>query len=796
MANKLIVMSIMFFLFLNLVNADSFNNSYNPTTPTYHLIGGNFSEITNYNNFETLIDSRVGLSDGLDSTDFNLTLGEACGKDYMKWYYQFNDVGGSEAHDSSNNNHDLVLLPFASFSDSLDYYSLNTLAISGSGADSYYTSDHDIGDENFTMGVVINTTSELTNDQYVFSRFNFVGAGYGMGVGGIANNYEPFCIIDTNNGSLQRVNGVGINITDGQAHYLICSRNIETNNLTLYVDGVQVGSIKNGNVGGAITSTNDLIFSGIYLVGINGYTGQTDEAFLLNGVCPSYIFDYISENKIRYNKSTSNSVMAYFNHSIDLDEFYSLKINVDVEVVNEQFPFRVYSHLNMTDINETNYIDQLLNDGENYIDVSTIIYDGYDLPFRMNFLESNGNKINGLELFEVGNDTTNPDIWDCQTDLSFVGCNDSVTWKCRIQDDVAISKAFGVVSVGGAYNITREVFHLEENFWGITFSPEEVDILFQNIGWQFNQYVNVTLVYMNATDIAGNTQENFTSSPTNTYGCLKCFEDWELQPQTCLINDSQFTEYLDNNLCNNTPYNIALPSDNGTFVSCNYCNPNIQTQETECVFSSGTYIKNITYVDNLYYYCCAITGLDSDCGVDLYPLNETQTEFCTIFNNSMDCDSNTFTEYGFFADKVRWLCYPPVDFNTSTYCMSYVKDPSSGVLQTNPNYFTRADSILAYDNEIEDRTSFEAVGNIVSVYFTKDNLIFDGREYVYGVRCTNNGQYYTYEQLIKPEYENVSSPITRWFWIKDNLIGLFIGGIILAFIIFGIALHLRELRRR
>ena len=81
-------------------------------------------------------------------------------------------------------------------------------------------------------------------------------------------------------------------------------------------------------------------------------------------------------------------------------------------------------------------------------------------------------------------------------------------------------------------------------------------------------------------------------------------------------------------------------------------------------------------------------------------------------------------------------------------------------------------------------------------YFTKDNLIFDGREYVFGVRCTNNGDYYDYEQLITPEYENVNDPITRFFWFENNLMPIVLGGLITTLIIFIIAGYIRELRSR
>ena len=769
---------------------------HEPESPTLYLVNGNFSEDLDYNNFLNITDVTNGLKDNLSSTFYNLTIGDRCGETNLKWYYQFNDVGNNEIHDSSSNvdHNDLVLLPNADIVSEIDYYALELTSGSGSGANAPYTSSHDITTKDFVMSTVIKSNTVVATDQYIFSRYEFGGSGYSVGIGGTPNNGSAFCALDTDNSTAVRVDGFGTNVTDNQTHIITCIR--DDTNLSIYIDGNYVNSIDSVSVSGDITSNAGLIFGGIYLVGIQGYNGLVDESYVGEGICQPEILDYIWTNKIKYNKSQSKSIMTFFNTSIDTNESYSMFVDVSV-VEGDNIPFRIYSHINMTHINETNYKDQLLSDGINFISVDDLVYDGYNFPFRMTVLVSNGNSISETLLYEVGNDTSPPIISDCQTNLSFVGCNDSVQWKCKIEDDSAVSTAFGTVNIGGLFNVTREVFNLGGGYWGVNFDPTDTDILFTNLGWQFNTFVNVSLIYVNATDIAGNTAENFTNNfPSNTYGCLKCFEDWDVIDSVCLINDTKFRYYNDLNNCSNTPLNIDVPADNGTYVSCDYCVSDIQEDRSLCVYQNGTYIQNISYIDNLYSFCCAITGLDSDCGLDFTPFNETTTGFCTIFNNTMDCDSNTYTEFGFFGDKTRWICYPPPKNNDTTNCMSYVRDVHTGVIQTNPNYFTRTESLISLDNEIETRTSFEAVGNMVSVYFTKDNLVFDGREYVFGVRCTNNGDFYDYEQLITPEYENVNDPITRWFWVEKNILGIFLASIFTIVFVLVIAGYIRELRRK
>ena len=153
-------------------------------------------------------------------------------------------------------------------------------------------------------------------------------------------------------------------------------------------------------------------------------------------------------------------------------------------------------------------------------------------------------------------------------------------------------------------------------------------------------------------------------------------------------------------------------------------------------------------------------------------------------SQTLSCDTNTYAEYGLMGDKVTWLC--TLNGTSSTfYCLSYIKDNQSGIVQINPDYQKKSEALLGINNIIEDRQFFTSQNSVFNVHFTKENLVMDGRNYTYGVMCGNGTYVMTFESSIIPEYENLKSPTTRWFWATDNFTPLFIG--FLIFIILALA---------
>lgn len=285
---------------------------------------------------------------------------------------------------------------------------------------------------------------------------------------------------------------------------------------------------------------------------------------------------------------------------------------------------------------------------------------------------------------------------------------------------------------------------------------------------------------------------NSSTNPTQEVGTFNfstsdvCVESW-VDNGVCLINDSQIANYTDTNACGT--FN-NLPVDNGTYTSCNYCSEDLQQVLSSC---SELGLRNVSYTDNNYFSCCVLTNITADCSILSSPYNQTTQESCITINNTMDCDTNTFAEFGYFDDKIYWVCEPNLQ---SGNCMSYVMDSLSGVVQVNPQKDTKASSLISLESDTEERSSFEIENGLVNVYFTNENMVFDGRSYGFKVKCSDGNDTYEYTKLYNVEYESVKAPITRWLWIKDNLVGLVLGFVLISFLVGIIGMIYYQLRWR
>lgn len=260
---------------------------------------------------------------------------------------------------------------------------------------------------------------------------------------------------------------------------------------------------------------------------------------------------------------------------------------------------------------------------------------------------------------------------------------------------------------------------------------------------------------------------------------VSCVPDWQCSGYSyCGINDIRLcTNATDNNYCDINYFG----NYSELAVSCNYCNENIQSVNSECYLDESGFQKyNQSYIDLNFGSCCAVTGLLSDCHILVPPYSETEIKLCSgQFNttNTINCDTESSTEYGFGDDKIKWFCNFNQTPESNVTCISYVKDVDGGIVQTNPSYDMKLNTILP--ENVEDRSSFVAENGLVQVYFTKDNLVFDKRDYVYGVKCSDGNAITEYQKISVPEYENINEPVTILFWAKNNLTGLMLGGIIL-----------------
>lgn len=176
------------------------------------------------------------------------------------------------------------------------------------------------------------------------------------------------------------------------------------------------------------------------------------------------------------------------------------------------------------------------------------------------------------------------------------------------------------------------------------------------------------------------------------------------------------------------------------------------------------------------------------------------TIFSTYAENDFQVDIDNEVYFGIGQDRVSALVYiNGTNYtNMSWNCLSSVKTIANDVVQVNPPYEKRSNSaIVLFSKEIEDRQFFQLNNNLGTVYWTTDKLVIDGRNYTFAVTCTSeNGLKLTSEVPAQVFYESVNAPITRWFWIKENMTGIILGLIITIIIIFFIGYAIRELRGR
>jgi hypothetical protein len=246
-----------------------------------------------------------------------------------------------------------------------------------------------------------------------------------------------------------------------------------------------------------------------------------------------------------------------------------------------------------------------------------------------------------------------------------------------------------------------------------------------------------------------------------------CNEDWIAYNGSCQYNDTLVKYYLDNNSCGSY---LTLPGDNGTESLCNYCSEDlVQVPDGICT-QNGT--ENFTWTDNNFYSCCVITGLPSDCDILSSPYNESGSFACNITTADFELGLDDIVYFGYGNDKAYghiWLN----DTANNYSCITYVKTIVGGLIQTNPSHTQFTTGVL--NRAIEDREFFIPNYGIAAVYWTKENLIIDGRQYIFGVECAGNGGKQTSEAIVTVLYENVNVPITRYFWVGENIVPIILG---------------------
>lgn len=511
------------------------------------------------------------------------------------------------------------------------------------------------------------------------------------------------------------------------------------------------------NVTGTTPST--IRYKSVTGTGSSGITNTRIVAFPVN--------DLIEENKERAFKGEWAEI---YNSSYDwylvLNKTISGATNLTVQAYDDD-----------DNISTTNISITASSIGAYLINVSSLM--DYELntvglnytAFR--YHTSNEQNWSEVRLLQITEDNVSPSVTNCNLNDTTPYCDQSVLLSCIVSDDIAMGDV--LYQINGS-NISTSA---NVNNWSSVYNltGEAVSVLYD---WE----------YVYATDYVGNLNQT-DPALSFTYDC--CYEDWQPQYGSCLINDSQLKTYTDANSCGTYG---DLPVDNGTYVFCNYCSADLnQTAFSDCYFYDvNTTVRNFTWVDLNYGSCCVVTGLATDCIVNFSPYNVTGNETCHLLTQEFEIDIDTelyfdFGIGGLKSDKVYGKYYLNGTNHNATYkCISFVETETNFVVQTNPPYTKRSEGIGLLQREIEDREYFTSQNAIGAVYWTSDGLVIDGRNYIFGIDCSgNDGNRLISEVVASVNYEPVNEPLTRFFWGIQNLRNIVLGLILMIIIVFAIA---------
>jgi len=745
---------------------------YSPN-PALHLIDGFY--IDPDTSYVTVTDITTGISDNSTATkylisDTNLT------HDYdAVLMYKFEETSGNTVRDYAlidQQDMDLYGTP-----------NLNVVGALGSAIDFDGVSDYGIRNVNASIP----------------ANYSFMGciALYDVGVGsgefivdnkggGTAQGFE-FALTPSDTvtffvrrGSTQDTL-ISTTTIDDSAWHTICGLSHSNGSLKLWIDGVleDTGS----GVTGSLISTIPMHIGESHTGG-SRYSQEMDEfcAWVNPGWDNNDVLNILNDYESNYcGYPEAYAISGRWSETYDPG--YDWYLTINKQTPGTQL-MTIYPYNGTEDIDWSYSIsDYLVGIGDFSIDISSLLdYQLNNLSLnhtRVRIITSSNVEVSEMFLRKEVNDTSPPIITDCQLNDTYLVNDETVRLQCNITDNIDVDEVNGTVS-GVKY-----IFNKNYNIYYRDFS----------CGASLNGSNAWTQV--EAVDVSGN--YNYSNLNLSFY-CnytLPCSEDWLQDPVSCLINDSYLISYTDQNACGTFD---NLPGDNGTYGLCNYCSEDLEKVYTsECYLNGTVGIINFTWQDNNYLSCCVITNQYSDCSILLSPYNQSGVENCLYATEDflLEIDSEIYFGFGLgglHSDKAYgkiWLN----DTNNSYKCISYVKTQSGDVIQTNPVYTKRVTGLTQiFGKEYEDREFFTTQNGIANVYWTNDNLVIDERLYLFGVECSGNGQRLVSEQLSTVGYDPVNAPITRWFWLKDNITPIVLGLLLLFIIIILMGVYLRQIR--
>lgn len=728
--------------------------------------------------FQYTLNITAGLSDNSTATSYMVnTKYFVTGGQQMMVNYKFDETSGTVMYDSIYHNNGGY-----NNSPTLTASGVSNTAVYFNGVNQYATSYNNgsfnvLSTEKFGICFSINASNDFKNTERVFDWMGSTGFNV------MGEDDEIRFDVTRTGGGAQTIKG--IKQLDDSKWHTVCMFD-RLSNSTIWVDGL-LDKAENDVKSGTVTFPSYLLYgtddslSQWFDGGLDSFCFFKGTNLNVTGIVSRYNATKscdILNPQLAMGKAIKAKYTPTYNSSFN----WSLAIR---RTTGSSSPIYIHAYDSDTAVSTTKVSSTIAGSTGFYL---------YNVSGLMNYMTYTKNisysefriytstpiNISDIFLVQYTADNNAPSVTSCNLNDTTPDCDQNVLLSCIITDNLAVNNVYYMVN--GTNHSTSNI--------GSNYSA-----VYALAGTANNTLYDWEYVF--AFDLVGNLN---TTDPvlSFTYDC--CYEDWQAMYGSCLINDSRFKYYIDGNSCGTTKY---VPGDNGTYVACNYCDSDVQSVlYSDCYFNDSQEIKNFTYVDLNYASCCAVTGIVSDCMTDYYPYNETGYEACHVMERDFDIDIDNELYFGFGigglkSDKIYGKYYLNGTNPNSTYkCVSYVETLMNEVVQTNPPYTKRSDGITIWQKEIEDREFFTSEYGLGTVYWTNHNLVIDGREYIFGIECASeNGDLLMSELNATVNYEPVNAPITRFFWLRENINGLMIALLAFVIVVFIIAWAIHQVRR-
>ena len=331
-------------------------------------------------------------------------------------------------------------------------------------------------------------------------------------------------------------------------------------------------------------------------------------------------------------------------------------------------------------------------------------------------------------------------VSNCIADDYAVGCGEQIIeYSCDITNSAFIDFA---------------EFRIDGSLYNASKTGQNWAVNFLKLNQTSTINISIVLDRIYVTDTNSDTAV-FDESVSVLHDCVTC-SDVGTQ-DVCSIFD------------NTTIYHVFEPTGcqanfNET-ISCDYCSQDLNQVLGDCSYNNT---QEVTYYDSNYFSCCDVTGLVSDCFIEVYPYNASTFQACSFLTQDFSCD---FPDLAELSDKMNFNCLLPD--NDDYKCVVNVFEDGR-LLQVNPEFTPDSSSLINIGkSKSEPKEFFSPQNKLLNVYFTSKNLMTES-EFMVEVVCSGDYNIYESQYLVEPFYNSAGASVNRVNWARENIGYLFV----------------------